>query len=441
MQKLAAKHNTTVTPADDPELLQRAPSQFGTQESRNIRVVLAKNQAEAEAAKKALSRGQSWATVAKKYSTDPTTKNSGGLLNGVTKAAGGLRARRAAFSAPLNKLLGPVKGQFGYYVFEVTKVTPATHQTLAQATALIRQQLTSQSQQTRADRGRQPRQEGLAQPDHLPQRYAMADCKGYKAPKTGDHRRARATGTAPPRGELERPSPPPSSEALRPPRRDHAPAARRMPVGPRAGRALDRPAHASRSPTSWPTRLSAATTRRCSTSSATSCSRCTSCRCCSRSAAPAISPRWPSEVTEKLIRRHPHVFGDVRPTPRSEVRRNWDQIKRGEPGRERRRIRRGAGESPGAAVRAQGAAPGRLERFRLPRASRGRSSRCATSWPSSRRPRRREEQFHELGDVLFAAVNVARKLAVDPELALRAAADRFKARVTAGERARRIGRP
>jgi XTP/dITP diphosphohydrolase/tetrapyrrole methylase family protein/MazG family protein/ATP diphosphatase len=49
------------------------------------------------------------------------------------------------------------------------------------------------------------------------------------------------------------------------------------------------------------------------------------------------------------------------------------------------------------------------------------------------RVRTREEQFHELGDVLFAVVNVARKLAVDPELALRAAADRFRSRVSAGE--------
>ena len=43
-----------------------------------------------------------------------------------------------------------------------------------------------------------------------------------------------------------------------------------------------------------------------------------------------------------------------------------------------------------------------------------------------------EQRFHELGDLLFAVVNVARKLAVDPELALRAAADRFKGRVLAG---------
>jgi XTP/dITP diphosphohydrolase/tetrapyrrole methylase family protein/MazG family protein/ATP diphosphatase len=43
-----------------------------------------------------------------------------------------------------------------------------------------------------------------------------------------------------------------------------------------------------------------------------------------------------------------------------------------------------------------------------------------------------EERFHELGDLLFAAVNVARKLSVDPELALRAAAERFRGRVDAG---------
>ena len=43
----------------------------------------------------------------------------------------------------------------------------------------------------------------------------------------------------------------------------------------------------------------------------------------------------------------------------------------------------------------------------------------------------RDERFDELGDVLFAAVNLARKLHVDPELALRAAADRFRGRVQA----------
>jgi uncharacterized protein YabN with tetrapyrrole methylase and pyrophosphatase domain len=53
----------------------------------------------------------------------------------------------------------------------------------------------------------------------------------------------------------------------------------------------------------------------------------------------------------------------------------------------------------------------------------------------------RDARFNELGDVLFAAVNVARKLKVDPELALRAASERFRGRVEAGvELAAREGR-
>ena len=46
----------------------------------------------------------------------------------------------------MNKLIGPVNGTFGYYVFEVTRITPATQQTLAQATTQIRPLLTSRLQ-------------------------------------------------------------------------------------------------------------------------------------------------------------------------------------------------------------------------------------------------------------------------------------------------------
>ena len=184
VQKLVAKHKTTVTQADIQNYYNKHSSQFGTQESRNIRVVLAKTQADAQAAKAALSKGQSWSTVAKKYSTDASTKNSGGLLNGVTKQQAGPGLPSAAFSAPVNKLMGPVKGQFGYEVFEVIHITPATHQTLAQATSLIRQQLTSQGQQNA-----QTAVDNRAKKDWLSKTtcrkpYAMADCKGYKAPKT-----------------------------------------------------------------------------------------------------------------------------------------------------------------------------------------------------------------------------------------------------------------
>ena len=108
--------------------------------------MLAKPQANANAAKSALQSGQSWDAIAKKYSIDPTTKDSGGLLTGITANQEDAALSKAAFAAPLNKLEGPVKGQFGYYVFDVLKKTPATQETLTQATAAIKQTLTTQNQ-------------------------------------------------------------------------------------------------------------------------------------------------------------------------------------------------------------------------------------------------------------------------------------------------------
>ena len=194
VQKLVAKHNSTVTPAAIAAYYNSHQSQFGTPQSLNLKLVLAKDQASAEAAKKALQSGQSWKTVAAKYSTDPTTKNNGGVLNGVTKQQADTALANAAFSAPLNKLLGPIKGQFGYYVFEVTHNKPGTQQSLAQATPLIKQQLTTQNSQSA-----QTAVDNKAKKDWLSQTtcrsgYAMADCKGYKAPATATTSGTTSTG-------------------------------------------------------------------------------------------------------------------------------------------------------------------------------------------------------------------------------------------------------
>ena len=91
---------------------------------------------------------------------------------------------------------------------------------------------------------------------------------------------------------------------------------------------------------------------------------------------------------------------------------------------------------PAPLLRAQGPAPRRVVRLRRPDAElpldalRGgveRSRRRSATAPT-------RALFDEVGDLLFAAVNVARKLHVDPELALRAATDRFRDRVEAAER-------
>jgi MazG family protein len=135
---------------------------------------------------------------------------------------------------------------------------------------------------------------------------------------------------------------------------------------------------------------------------------------------------------EKLIRRHPHVFGEAAASSAAEVLRNWDQIKRQESGRE-----------PGLF----GEVPDNLPSPLYARKVQRRAASSGFDFPGAepvldavreelaevQAARGRQEQFRELGDLLFASVNLARKLRVDPELALRAAADRFRCRVRAAE--------
>jgi parvulin-like peptidyl-prolyl isomerase len=197
-QKLLKMHTKTVTPAEVAAYYNLHKSQFGSAETRNIRIVLAKDQADANAAKAALAAGQSWETVAKKYSTDATTKNKGGLLTGVKQGSQDAALDQAAFSAPVNKVIGPVKAQLasGYYVLDVVHVTPATQQTQAQATAQIEQSLTTQNQnsaQTFVDNAAKSRWMTQTTCRTL---YSMMDCHGYKAPKTTSTSTAGSTAPA-----------------------------------------------------------------------------------------------------------------------------------------------------------------------------------------------------------------------------------------------------
>ena len=184
VQKLIAKRTATVTAADIQSYYGAHTSQFGTPQTRDIRIVLTKTAAQANAAKHALQSGQSWNKVAKRYSIDPTSRNTGGLLTGVTKGQQDAALDTAAFSAAANQLLGPVKGQFGYYVFEVTKITQATQQSLVQATALIRQTLQGQRQTTAQNALNKLTSQHWRSKTRCRSGYAMADCSGFKAPKT-----------------------------------------------------------------------------------------------------------------------------------------------------------------------------------------------------------------------------------------------------------------
>jgi tetrapyrrole methylase family protein/MazG family protein/ATP diphosphatase len=136
-----------------------------------------------------------------------------------------------------------------------------------------------------------------------------------------------------------------------------------------------------------------------------------------------------SGIVEKLVSRHPHVFGDVKAETAHEVLTNWEKLKAKE--KQGRGILAGVPRSLPALVRAQ-----RIGE---------KVSRVGFDWPDSRgsMEKVREEigeleraiasgdakhQEEELGDVLFALVNLARHLDVDAEGALRRTIDKFTTR-------------
>ena len=124
---------------------------------------------------------------------------------------------------------------------------------------------------------------------------------------------------------------------------------------------------------------------------------------------------------QKLIRRHPHVFGDVEANTAGEVLRNWDQIKQGEEGRE-----------PGIFGEVPENLPGPLYARKVLRRA---SSAGVDLPPDPVSDHLDADDFGSVGDLLFAAVALAREKKVDPELALRSAADRFRQRIEREESA------
>ncbi len=134
-------------------------------------------------------------------------------------------------------------------------------------------------------------------------------------------------------------------------------------------------------------------------------------------------------LRRKLVRRHPHVFGEVPADDPEAVKANWQSIKEAE------RAARGEAE-PSSAL---DGIPVTSDALLTAELIGDRAARVGFDWPDSRpviddlvdeviELREAEtpaEREHELGDVLFAAVNVARHLGVDPELSLRRANQRF----------------
>jgi foldase protein PrsA len=175
------KGKDTVTDAQIQAYYNKNQSRFAAPERRDLRIVLTKEKAQAEQAKKALQSGQSWKSVAKKYSIDTASKSNGGSLPGVAKGQQEKALDTAVFGADKGKLSGPIKTQFGWYVFEVAKVTKAKQQSLEESKASIKQILQQQGQQNVLKKfGDDYRKRYKAETD-CRKGYQVDDCKN--APK------------------------------------------------------------------------------------------------------------------------------------------------------------------------------------------------------------------------------------------------------------------
>lgn len=138
-------------------------------------------------------------------------------------------------------------------------------------------------------------------------------------------------------------------------------------------------------------------------------------------------------IADKMIRRHPHIFGDGHKLPQ---RAAWEEIKAAE-----RKDKDGA--QTGALAGVARALPALKRADKL----QARAARVGFDWPDATGPRDKiheelaelhdakdaAQRFEEMGDLLFAAANLARKLDIDPEAALAAANRKFEGRFAAME--------
>jgi MazG family protein len=157
------------------------------------------------------------------------------------------------------------------------------------------------------------------------------------------------------------------------------------------------------------------------------------------------------EVHEKMVRRHPHVFGEKRAKDAAEVLRNWEQIKAQERAGAQKRQEHGETEEKEQRKSLLDGVPlglpATMEGLQLTR----KASRAGFDWDNAQGVfEKLREEFAELlrasdekdaakmeeemGDLLFAAVNLARFLQVDPEIALKNANAKFARRFREMER-------
>ena len=140
-------------------------------------------------------------------------------------------------------------------------------------------------------------------------------------------------------------------------------------------------------------------------------------------------------INEKLVRRHPHIFADAIAETPDDVKRRWDEIKKAE------KTSKGIAASASILAEVPRSLPGLMEAEKVSK----KAAEAGFDWPEiegvldklreeaeeladARKSADKSEIEHEIGDLFFTLVNLARRLDIDPEQALRKTTGRFRSR-------------
>ena len=173
-----------VTDAQIQSYYNRNRAQFAVPERRDVELILTRTEAQAKTAKSAVEGGTSWAAAARQYSTDAASKAAGGVLRGVSQGQQDRAFDQAAFSTRKGVIVGPVKGQFGYYILRVASITPARQTPLADARLQIRALLQQQGQQTKMSTFVRDFQDRWKGKTNCREGYVVQLCKNAPTPRT-----------------------------------------------------------------------------------------------------------------------------------------------------------------------------------------------------------------------------------------------------------------
>ncbi|MEJ7657337.1 MAG: peptidyl-prolyl cis-trans isomerase, partial [Thermoleophilaceae bacterium] len=187
VREAIVKGKADVSDAEIRSFYSKNKGQFGQPERRDLSVVLTEKEADAKKARQALDGGAEFKDVAKKYSIDEASKGQGGKLTGVGKGQQEMALDDAVFTAKQGELTGPVKTQFGFYVFEVDKVAPGSQQSFEQSRETIRAQLRSTKEQKALTAFVEDFQKEFKEKTNCAKGFTIPQCKnGGKLPSPND---------------------------------------------------------------------------------------------------------------------------------------------------------------------------------------------------------------------------------------------------------------